>query len=315
MAFSGRFWRGGDVMRTLVTGGTGFIGRRLLPHLKRPVVLSRFGSKRQGALASLDLTTYDWESRSGPPPDQAFDNVDVVIHLAGENISSGRWTRAKKRRIYASRVTGTSNLVSTLTRLTRPPRLLISASAVGYYGPHGDEVLSESSPRGRDFLADLCVAWESAALAAADVGIRVVLLRAAPVLGPGGGVLAGLLLPFKFGMGGRLGNGRQWMPWIALDDLVRLVLFLRDHETIHGPVNATSPNPCTNAEFTAALGEVLHRPTMLTVPASVLRLALGPIADVLLASQRVIPRIATEAGFQFQYPRVKAALAAALNES
>ncbi|MFW6170400.1 MAG: TIGR01777 family oxidoreductase, partial [Planctomycetota bacterium] len=296
-------------MRTLVTGGTGFIGRRLLPHLKRPVVLSRFGSRRQGALASLDLTAYDWDSTSGPPPEQAFDNVDVVIHLAGENIGSGRWTRAKRRKIYASRVTGTSHLVSTLTRLTRAPRLLIAASAIGYYGDHGDEVLNESSPRGHDFLADLCVAWESAALAAADAGIRVVLLRTAPVLGPGGGVLAKMLLPFKFGVGGRLGNGRQWMPWIALDDWVRLVLFLCDRETIHGPVNATSPNPCTNAEFTAALGEVLHRPTWFTVPAPVLRLAVGPLANVLLASQRVIPEIAIDTGFQFQYPYVKAALA------
>lgn len=301
-------------MRTLVTGGTGFIGRRLLPHLKQPVVLSRSASKTRGALASLDLTTYDWEAESGPPPEQAFDNVDVVVHLAGENISSGRWTREKKRRIHASRVTGTSNLVSTLTSLSRPPRLLISASAVGYYGPRGNEVLNESSPPGRDFLADVCVAWESAALAAGDAGVRVVLLRVAPVLGPGGGVLANILLPARFGLGGRLGSGRQWMPWIALDDLVRLILFVRDEETIRGPVNATSSSPCTNAEFTAALGEVLHRPTVFSVPAPMLRMMLGQLADVLLASQRVIPQVAIDAGFQFQYPEVKAALAAAVNE-
>lgn len=302
-------------MRTLVTGGTGFIGRHLLPHLRQPVVLSRYGFQRQDALSTLDLITYDWESSSGPPPEQAFDNVDVVINLAGENISSGRWMREKKRRIYVSRVTGTSHLVRTLAALSRPPRLLISASAVGYYGSQGDKILNESATRGRDFLADVCAAWEVAALAAVEVGIRVVLLRIAPVVGAGGGVLSDMLLPFRWGLGGRLGNGRQWMSWIAIDDLVRLILFLRDHETIHGPVNESAPHPCTNADFTAALGEVLHRPTCFSVPAPMLRLALGSLADVLLASQRVVPEIAMDAGFQFQFSQVRSALFAALPES
>lgn len=299
-------------MRTLVTGGTGFIGRHLLPHLKRPVVLSRYGSKRQSLLDSFDVSIYDWDSDGGPPPDQAFDDVDVVINLAGESLTSGRWTRAKKRRIYASRVTGTSNLVRTLVGLARRPRLLISASAIGYYGDRGEEIVDESAPPGRDFLADLCVAWESAALAAADAGIRVVLPRIGPVLGPGGGALASMLTPFKLGMGGRLGSGRQWMAWIYLEDLVRLILFLRDQNVIHGPVNATSPNPCRNAEFTVALGRAIRRPTLFSVPAPVLRLALGEVADVLLASQRVRPGIADDAGFQFQCPRLEDALRASL---
>ncbi len=299
-------------MRTLVTGATGFIGRHLLPHLKRPVVLSRHGSKGRGVLNPYDLTAYDWAPESGPPPDQAFDNVDVVIHLAGESVAVGRWTRAKKKRIYASRVTGTANLVRALAQLPRPPRLLISASAVGYYGSRGDEVLSESSSVGSGFLADLCGNWESAAMAATEAGIRVVVPRIGMVLGPGGGALNTMLKPFNMGLGGRLGNGRQWMPWIHLDDLVRLILFLRDHETIHGPVNAMAPNPVTNSEFTAALGKVLGRPTFFPVPALVLRIVLGQFAEVVLASQRAVPQIASRSGFEYQYAYVDKALTAAL---
>lgn len=299
-------------MRTLVTGATGFIGRHLLPHLKRPVILSRHGSKGRAPLNRFDLTAYDWAPESGPPPAQAFDNVDVVIHLAGESVAVGRWTGAKKKRIFDSRVTGTSNLVNALIALPKPPRLLISASAVGYYGSRGDELLNESSPPSRDFLADLCVAWEAAAMAATQANIRVVLPRVGMVLGPGGGALGAMLTPFKFGLGGRLGSGQQWMSWVHLDDLVQLILFLRDHETIQGPVNATSPNPARNLEFTAALGNALHRPTLMPVPAPLLRMAFGQFADILLASQRVVPEIVSRAGFEFQYPHLDAALAAAL---
>ncbi len=289
-------------MRTLITGATGFIGRHLLPHLKRPVVLSRHGSKGRGALNPYDLTAYDWAPDSGPPPLQAFDNVDVVIHLAGESVATGRWTKAKKSRIYTSRVTGTSHLVKAILSLHRPPRLLISASAVGYYGSRGDELLRESSEPGRDFLADLCVAWESAARTAEHAGVRVVVPRIGMVLGPDGGAMAHMLGPFRLGLGGKLGNGAQWMPWIHLDDLVQLLLFLIEHEAIRGPVNATAPNPVTNAQFTAELGSRLHRPTWFSMPAPVLRLVLGEFADIVLASQRVVPEIASRAGFTFQYP-------------
>ena len=295
-------------MRTLVTGATGFIGRHLLPHLKRPVVLSRPGSKGRGPLNVFDLTAYDWSPSVGPPPAQAFDGVDVVYHLAGEPVVGGRWNRAKKRRIFASRVTGTTHLVKSLAQLARPPRLLISASAVGYYGSCGDAMITESEPPGHDFLADLCVAWEAAATAAAAAGIRVVLPRIAPVLGRDGGALAKMLGPFRWGLGGRLGSGRQWMPWIHIDDLVQLFLFLESHETLSGPVNASAPQPVTNADFTAALGQALHRPTIVPVPKSLLRLVLGEAAQVLLASQRVVPNVASRAGFEFQYRLLDEAL-------
>ncbi len=296
-------------MRALVTGATGFVGRRLLSHLKRPVILSRPGSKQRASVtAAHDVTTYDWQPLSDLPPTQAFDNVDVVIHLAGESIASGRWTQAKKERIYSSRVTGTSHLVTAMASLPRPPQLLISASAIGYYGSRGDELLRETSSPGDDFLAEVCVAWERAAQTAQEAGIRVVLPRIGLVVGAGGGPLATLLTPFRWGLGGKISQGGQWMSWIHLDDLAQLFLFLIEHETIHGPVNATAPHPVTNAEFTRTLGQALHRPTWLTIPKPALQLALGQFSEVLLASQRVIPEVASRAGFQFQYPALPAAM-------
>lgn len=301
-------------MRTLLTGATGFIGAHLLPHLGHPVVLSRPGSQRREALDTGDATVYDWSPTSGAPPLQAFDEVDVVVHLAGESIANGRWTRAKKERIRDSRVLGTQHLVEAMSTLPRPPRLLISASAVGYYGSRGDDILDESSTPGGDFLAEVCVAWEAAASRASEAGIRVVLLRQGIVLGSGGGALASMLPPFRMGLGGTLGSGRQWISWISLDDLIQLILFICRHETIHGVVNATSPNPVTNAEFASALGQRIHRPTLIPVPTSILRLAVGELADALLASQRVVPSIASRAGFEFQHPDIRSALAAAIPE-
>lgn len=294
-------------MQTLVTGATGFIGRHLLPHLQRPVVLSRFGSRQRLVFGALDVTTYDWSLAKGPPPAQAFDGVDVVVHLAGESVA-GRWTRAKKERILDSRVTGTSQLVTTLSQLARPPRVLISASAVGYYGSRGDQLLSEADSPGRDFLADVCVAWESAASVAATSGMRVVLLRTGLVFGRDGGALSRMLPPFRLGLGGRLGDGQQWIPWVHVDDLIRMILFLVDHDTLNGPVNATSPHPVTNADFTQALGKTLHRPTFCAMPTPLLRLALGEFAEVLLASQRAMPNVLARAGFEYRFPQLDAAL-------
>jgi uncharacterized protein (TIGR01777 family) len=295
-------------MRTLITGATGFIGRHLLPHFKRPVVLSRFGSKGRGVLNPYDVTAYDWTPVSGPPPLQAFDNVDVVIHLAGEPVAGGRWTKAKRQRIFSSRVTGTSHLVQAIRSLPHPPRLLISASAVGYYGSRGEELLRESSGPGHDFLADVCVAWEAAALAAAQAGVRVVLPRIGVVLGPDGGVMEKLLKPFRFGLGGKLGSGTQWMPWIHVEDLAQIFLFLNEHDTVSGAVNAVAPGPVTNAQFTTELGKRLHRPTWFSTPAPLLRMVLGQFADIVLASQRVVPEVLSRAGFAFQYPELPAAL-------
>ncbi len=296
-------------MRTLVTGATGFVGRHLLAHLPQPVALSR--SRRPGS-DDTPLTTFVWDPVEGPPPPQSFDGVDTVIHLAGESIADGRWTAAKKQRIEASRVLGTQHLVQGLVAAPRPPRVLVCASAVGYYGSRGDQELDEQAGPGDDFLARVCVQWEAATGPAVEAGIRVVQLRIGVVLGAGGGALAAMAGPFRWGLGGRLGSGRQWMAWISLEDLVQLILFACHNEHLQGPVNATAPAACTNAQFTRALGRTLHRPTLLPVPAPLLRLALGEFANVLLASQRAVPTAALGAGFQFQYPQIDDALDHAL---
>jgi hypothetical protein len=271
-------------------------------------VLSRKASAAQRSLGSLDVEAFDWSPQLGPPPAQAFERVDRVVHLAGESII-GRWTSAKKKRLRESRIVGTRHLVETLVSLPRPPSVLVSASAVGYYGSQGDRKLDETAGPGDDFLAGLCCEWEAAAAAAREAGIRVVIPRFGLVLGREGGALAKMLTPFKLGIGGVLGNGQQWMSWIHITDLVKLILFLLEHETLSGPVNATAPSPVTNQQLTKSLGEQLGRPTLLPAPAFMLRIVLGPFTSVLLASQRVVPAIAQEAGFEFQFSEIQAALA------
>jgi len=295
-------------MKALLTGATGFVGPRLLRLLDRPVVLSRDPERARAALGSLAGRVLRWDPLQGPPPADAFEGGDTVLHLAGESVSAGRWTAAQKARIRDSRVVGTRHLVQGLVQARSGPRTLVSASAVGYYGDRGDEELTEAAAPGGDFLAGVCVEWEREALAAADHGVRVVTARTGIVLGAGGGALAKMLPPFKLGGGGPLGNGRQWMPWIHVADLARLYLHAAETTAIVGPMNAVAPEPVRNSEFTKALGRQLHRPAFMPAPYLGLRLLFGEFAQVLFASQRVIPRVALDTGFVFQFPEIAAAL-------
>lgn len=243
--------------------------------------------------------------RAALPPD-ALAGVNAVIHLAGEPVAQ-RWTASARDKILRSRVEGTQTLVAAMR--AQPPQVLISASAVGYYGSRGDEILIESAPPAQDFLGRVATAWEEAAQVAEPLGVRVARIRIGMVLGKGGGALARMLLPFRLGVGGRLGSGKQWMSWIHIDDLIRLIVFLMKESTVRGVFNATSPFPVTNREFTRALAEAVHRPAIIPVPAFALRLALGEMAEVLLASQRAIPDAAQRAGFVFEHPDIFTALA------
>jgi uncharacterized protein (TIGR01777 family) len=298
-------------MRALVTGATGFVGRRLLARLEKPVVLSRNAAKAKQSLAAFKVDAYDWDAQNEPAPAEAFAGVDVVIHLAGEPVAEGRWTAAKKVRLRESRVAGTRNLVQTLAQLPQKPKVLVSASAVGYYGSRGDQILDESAGPEDDFLAEICAAWEAASHQARAAGIRVVNPRVGIVLGEGGGALSKMLTPFKLGLGGPLGNGKQWMPWIHIDDLVGLILHAVEHDELAGPMNGSAPNPVTNREFTKTLGKVLRRPTFFPpVPGFMLRLMLGEFGSVLLTSQRAIPKAALDSGYHFQYADLEAALRA-----
>jgi uncharacterized protein (TIGR01777 family) len=298
-------------MRAVVTGATGFVGRHLLPRLERPVVLSRNSNEAKEKLSEFDAEVHEWDPNVGPPPLAPFDGADVVFHLAGESVAGGRWTAKRKRRIRDSRVEGTRNLVDGLAQLPvgQRPKVLVSASAVGYYGSRGDETLTEKSSPGDDFLAEVCVAWEREAQRAANVGVRVASLRTGIALGPDGGALEKMLPPFKLGVGGRLGNGRQWMPWIHVDDLAALYVHVAERESIEGPVNGVAPGIVRNREFTKALARELHRPAFLPAPYLGLRLLLGEFAKYLFASQKVEPRVAMESGFKFRFPHLEQALA------
>jgi hypothetical protein len=293
----------------LITGASGLIGSALAPALEaggaRVLRLVRRPAAGAGALL--------WDPGRGAIPGPALEGLDAVVHLAGENLAGGRWTRARRARLLESRVGPTRLLCETLAGLERPPRVLVSASAIGIYGDRGSEVLTEASPPGSGFLADLARDWERATAAAEARGIRVVHLRMAPVFAPRGGMLARLELPFLLGLGGPLGSGRQWMSWIALEDLTHAILHVIAHDELAGAVNAAAPGAVTNAEFTRALAHVLRRPAVLRVPAAVLRVALGGMADeALLSSARVEPRRLLEAGFRFRFPAVEPALGRAL---
>jgi len=294
-------------MRALVTGGTGFIGRSLIHSLDRPVLLTRRPA-RAGTVLGRGIQAFPWDPEVAPPPEASFRGVDTVFHLAGEPVAGGRWTSERKQRIRLSRIQGTHNLVEGLRKAGTPLAVLVAASAVGYYGDRDQEVLDESSAPGRDFLADVCQAWEAEAGQARSLGIRVVTARIGIVLGVGGGALGKMLLPFRLGLGGRLGAGTQWMPWVHLDDLVGLLLHAASNRDISGAMNAVAPNPVTNSEFTRTLAAALRRPAIFPVPGFALRARFGEMAAILLGSQRVVPRVAERTGYRFRYPSLENAL-------
>jgi uncharacterized protein (TIGR01777 family) len=296
-------------MDVAITGASGLIGTELTRSLRgdghrvRPLVRR----------PSDDPAAVRWDPAAGTLDAGDLAGVDVVVHLAGAGIGDKRWTEARKRELVESRTHGTMLIARTLAAMEQPPAVLVSASAIGFYGDPGDEVVTELSPPGDDFVAGLVRQWEAAAQPAVDAGIRTVFLRTAPVLAGHGGILPRMSLPFRLFVGGRIGSGRQWMSWVSLDDAVGAIRFLIDRADIAGPVNVTSPEPVTNREMTAALGRALHRPSALVAPAPMLRLAVGrERADVLLfVSQRVRPGVLIDAGYPFLHPRLDDALAAA----
>ena len=293
-------------MKLAVTGSSGLIGSALI----RSLSAAGHGVVRLvRSPATADKGVIHWDPASFRLDPAALEGLDAVVHLAGESIASGRWTARKKARIRDSRVVGTKFLSESLSRLARPPRVLATASAIGYYGNRGEQVLREDSAPGVDFLAEVCRAWEAAVGPAVARGIRVVHLRFGVVLSPEGGALAKMLLPFRLGLGGRLGSGRQYMSWVALDDAVGGIEHALAIDTLRGAVNVVAPRPVTNLEFTGTLGRVLSRPTLLSVPATAARLALGEMADaLLLASTRVEPARLLASGYRFRHPDLEAAL-------
>ncbi len=293
-------------MNILVTGSTGMIGTSLRRHLIEKGHAVRRLVRKEGRLADDELP---WNPALGRLDKSMLEGFDAVVHLAGSNIAGRRWTENYKRDIRDSRIRSTELLAATLGGVSNPPRVLVSASAIGYYGDRGGELLREDSGSGKGFMASLCQEWERAALSAADGGIRVVQLRMGLVLSPKGGALGRMLLPFKMGIGGKMARGKQFMSWIALDDLMGAFVHVIEMGALAGPVNAVAPKAVTNQEFTLTLGRVLSRPTLFPVPAFVLRLVLGEMADeLLLFSERVEPARLLASGYSFRFPQLEQAL-------
>ena len=294
-------------MKILVSGATGFVGSALCAaltarrHLVVPLV------RGDAAPAAAEFVV--WDPLAGILDPGQLEGIEAVVHLAGENMASGRWTAARRARIRASRVEGTRLLAATLCQLERPPIVAACASAIGYYGNRADEVMTEESAPGRGFLAEVAQEWEEATAPMRDKGIRVANMRIGVVLSPDGAALQRMLTPFRLGLGGRVGDGCQYMSWITREDLVNAIAFILDNAALRGAVNVVAPEPVTNAHFTAALGRSLRRPTLLPLPAWFVRLAMGEMGeDLLLSSTRVDPVRLTQAGFPFQHPTIEVAL-------
>jgi uncharacterized protein (TIGR01777 family) len=297
-------------MRIVIAGGSGFLGSEL---------------GRRLASADHDVLCLVRRAPTGArqirwAPDRhelnpaALADADIVVNLSGANIGNHRWTASYKEKLVSSRIDPTTTIAKTIASIPSRsrPRALLTSSGVAYYGDTGDAAVDETSPPGTGFMAELAQRWEAAAEPAAEADVRVVALRTSPVLGAGGGLLKPFLIPFRLGVGGRLGSGRQWMPWISMTDWVDAVRFLMDHEEISGPVNVVGPDPVRNEEFTRVLADVLHRPAVLPVPRLALRVGLGEFADEAIASQRVLPGVLTKAGFAFRHPDLESAVRAAL---
>ncbi len=323
-------------MNILITGGTGFIGTPLCQALRddghNVIVTTR--RKTDSSVGAIYPEGHRHESplHWTPPdliPQDVISTFDAVINLAGEPIAPQRWSKERKKRILSSRVNATRSLVESINKIPpgpplpkggnleafemagpKRPRVLISASAIGYYGPHGDEYVNEDTLPADDFLADVCKQWEAEAYKALDLGIRVVTARIGGVLEADGGALPQMAMPFKFFLGGPIGSGRQWFSWIHRDDIIGIIKFAIENESVSGPVNLTAPNPVTNKEFSRALGKVLHRPSFVAVPGFVIQLTLGELGAVLLTGQRVLPEKALKAGYRFKYSDVSEALGA-----
>jgi uncharacterized protein len=292
-------------MKILITGASGLIGTALQRSLRakgHELLLATRGEAK-------GEEQVQWSIDDGFTELGRLEGIDAVVHLAGESVNGLRWTEEKKKAIRDSRVIGTRNLVNALSRLRERPNVLVSASAIGFYGERGDEELTESSAAGDDFLAEVSKVWESEARRAEDAGIRTVLLRTGIVLSKEGGALGTMLLPFKLGVGGIIGSGKQWMSWISLDDHIAVIEHAIENESVRGALNSVSPHPVRNEEFTKAMGEVLYRPTFLPLPEFIVSMALGEMGDaLLLTSTKVLPKRLENAGFKFRYPELRKAL-------
>lgn len=294
-------------MRILITGASGLIGKAL----QRSFAEKRYEMLLASRGEPKNANEIQWDVEDGFREEDLsrLEGLDAVVHLAGEGIAGLRWTDDKKRAIRDSRVNGTRNLVNTLADLKQKPKVLIAGSAMGFYGDRGDEILTETSRPGDTFLSDVCKEWEMESRRAEDSGIRTVLLRTSIVLSKDGGALATMLTPFKFGVGGVVGSGKQWMSWVSLDDVIDIINYAIEHESLRGAVNVASPNPVTNEEFTKTLGDVLYRPTFLPLPEFAVNLVFGEMGDALLIdSTRVEPKRLKEAGYKFKFTDLKSAL-------
>jgi uncharacterized protein len=294
-------------MRILITGASGLIGKALRPSLEPKGYELILASRRE----PKDPQHVQWNPDTGfaEPDLSRLEGLDAVIHLAGENVSGLRWTEEKKKAIRDSRVFGTRSLIETFDKLKAKPKAFISGSAIGFYGDRGDEVMTESSAPGKTYLSEVCKEWEAESRRAEDMGIRTVLLRTGIVLSKDGGALATMMTPFKLGVGGVVGSGKQWMSWISLDDVVGIINFALENESVRGAVNVVAPNPVTNEEFTKTLGSVLYRPTFLPLPEFAVHMVFGEMGDALLLdSTRVIPKRLQDNGYEFRFTDLKPAL-------